>query len=294
MHLQNSSKWFNKLIYGTFLIVITAYASSSFATNSTNKPGNINELNNSSHAPDSDVSINNSFAVELPEVIKKLQENGVEIVGKLDSPAEIEAYAAIAKQQPLAVYLTPDKKHVIIGTMIDEQGNDLTHNALEESTVNVWTEQTWQALTESAWIQDGNPEAERIVYMFTDPNCSFCHKFWLQSRPWIEAGHVQLRHILVGLLTETSKGKAAAILAAENSSEALRMHEDTVKEGGINVLETIPDNIAEQLQHNENLMAELLIDGTPGILYFDGDNKLQIQRGAPLEQNLPDILGQQP
>lgn len=62
--------------------------------------------------------------------------------------------------------------------------------------------------------------APRIVYVFTHPNCPFCAKLWLDARPWVDGGKVQLRHVLVGILGPTSAGKAAALLTAKDPSAA--------------------------------------------------------------------------
>ena len=230
----------------------------------------------------------------LPEAVSNLTERGVEIIGELSVPGGLTAYAAIAKQQPLAIYLTPDQEHVIIGTMMDADGMDVATEALEDATVGVWTKQTWDLLSESTWIADGSDDADKVIYMFTDPNCPFCHKFWTQARPWVEAGRVQIRHIPVALLADTSAGKAAAWLTADDPSQALHDHESAGLEAGSEPLADIPEAIADQLADNQERMDTLQIEGTPGIFYFDDDNKLQIQRGAPLDENLPAILGPEP
>lgn len=227
----------------------------------------------------------------LPEVVKNLERHGVQIVGEFDAPGGLRAYAGMAQQQPLAIYLTPDGEHVIIGTMMDEQGSDVTHVALTDATLGPWTAATWDALSQSHWVADGSDEATHIVYMFTDPNCPFCHKFWEQARPWVETGNVQIRHILVGMLTQTSPGKAAAILHSDDPAQALYDHEKAGPDEGVDPLADIPEEITERLDHNAELMSQLQIQGTPGIFYFDQDGALQIQRGAPLDQDLELILG---
>ena len=83
----------------------------------------------------------------------------------------------------------------------------------------------WQRLS-NTWIADGAAgEAPRVIYMFSDPNCPFCNMFWKQARPWVEAGDVQLRHVMVGMLRPDSAGKAAALLAAKDPEAALNEHE---------------------------------------------------------------------
>lgn len=228
---------------------------------------------------------------DVPDVVKNLEQHDVQIVGKFDAPGGLQAYAGIAQQQPLAIYLTPDGKHVIIGTMMDEDGSDVTQTGLAQATVGPWTTLTWEALSNSRWVADGKDTAPHIIYMFTDPNCPFCHKFWQQSRPWIDSGHVQIRHILVGMLTQTSPGKAAAILAADDPAQALHDHENAGKDKGIAPLDDIPTELDAILKRNAQLMEQLQVQGTPGIFYFDPEGKLQIQRGAPLDEHLEQILG---
>lgn len=228
---------------------------------------------------------------ELPPAVKNLEQHDVEIVGKFETPGGLQGYAGITQQQPLAIYLTPDGKHVIIGTMMDEEGSDVTQSALTEATIAPWTASTWDALSKSSWVSDGNDDAEHIIYMFTDPNCPFCHKFWEQARPWVESEKVQIRHILVGVLTQSSPGKAAAILQADDSAQALYDHENAGPDDGIEPLDSIPAEIASSLERNVLLMKQLQIQGTPGIFYFDQDGALQIQRGAPLDEDLEQILG---
>lgn len=227
----------------------------------------------------------------LPLVVKNLEQHGVQIVGEFDTPGGLRAFAGIAQQQPLAIYLTPDGENVIIGTMMDDKGKDVTHAALTEATLSSWTAATWDALSKSHWVGDGNDDASHIIYMFTDPNCPFCHKFWEQARPWVQEGKVQIRHILVGMLTHSSPGKAAAILLADDPSQALHAHEAAGPDDGIEPLSDIPDEITEKLAQNADLMKLMQIQGTPGILYFDQNGALQIQRGAPLDQDLELILG---
>lgn len=234
-------------------------------------------------------NINNDLD-NLPAVIKNLENTkDVQIISKLPDMGGLHAYAAIAKQQPIAIYLSPDSQHIIIGSMLDEQGADITHAPLEQAMLSAWSKQTWQMLGDSTWVADGKDTAPRIIYMFTDTNCPFCTKFWQQARPWVDSGKVQIRHILVGIINENSAAEAAGILLNENPELALLEHESREKRA--RAVSSIPLEIEEGLTSNLRLMKRFEIDGTPGIFYFDNENKLQIQRGAPLDENLVDILG---
>jgi thiol:disulfide interchange protein DsbG len=164
----------------------------------------------------------------------------------------------------------------------------------------------WKQLESSHWLEDGKKGAPRTVYVFTDPNCPYCNKFWADARPWVDSGKVVLRHVLVGVLTPTSRGKAAALLADRNPAQALLTYErnhaaqnsKTLATGrprplgddGLNPLAMIPPAIDAQLEANERLMTALGIVATPAMVWQDGAGMMQVRTGAP-DSALPTILG---
>ena len=164
-----------------------------------------------------------SFALAaqpLPAALAALQKQGLSIVGTFPSPGGMTAYAAHAGTEPVALYLTPDGKHVIAGTLFDATGKNLTAAGLEKVLAQPMTDAVWGRLEKSHRIVDGRADAPRTVYVFTDPNCPYCNKLWADARPWVDAGKLQLRHVMVGILTPTSVGKAAALLGDKNPAAA--------------------------------------------------------------------------
>lgn len=244
-------------------------------------------------------------APERPAALQALQKQGVTVVGTFPAPGGLTAWAGYIGQRPLALYETPDGKHVIAGTLLDAQGNEVAEAALEKAVRAPMADAVWKQLEASHWIQDGKKNAPRTVYVFTDPNCPFCNKFWADARPWVDSGKVVLRHVMVGVLTPTSPGKAAALLADKNPSAALEAYErshakangkalDTGRprplDGGLKPLSTIPPEIASKLAANEKLMGALGVQATPAMVWRDAAGALQVRTGAP-ESSLPVILG---
>ncbi|NII55800.1 thiol:disulfide interchange protein DsbG [Luteibacter sp. SG786] len=148
-----------------------------------------------------------------------------------------------------------------------------------------------KTLSEATWVLDGKPDAPRIIYAFTDPNCPYCHDFWQAARPWVESGKVQIRTLLVGVIREDSPNKAAAILGASDPSAALTRNETTFSQGGIDPVETIPPRIQEQLERNQALMQSLGFRGTPGIVIADADGKPVKANGLPRDGKLEALFG---
>lgn len=247
-----------------------------------------------------------SHSQEKPAALRALEKKGVTIVGKMASPTGLTAYAGLMEEQPVALYVTPDGKQVIAGTVFDASGNDLTRAPLEEAVRKPMSERAWAELSRANWIADGQDSAPRKVYVFTDPNCPYCNKFWADARPWVDSGKVQLRHIMVGILTPTSAGKAAALLGDKNPAAALNAYEQShastnakvlagghpkpLDDTGLKPVANIPAAIQGKLEGNEKLMASLGFQATPAILWRDADGSLKMKQGVPAS-SLSEVLG---
>ena len=226
-----------------------------------------------------------------PEPIRALEAKGARIVGSFDAPDGLRGYAAEYQNQGMAFYLTPDGKHVLAGNLYDEKGKDLSKAPLDKLVYAPMAKEVWNKMENSTWIADGSKTAPRVIYLFSDPNCPYCNMFWEQARPWVKAGKVQLRHIMVGIIREDSPGKSAALLASQDPQKALQEHEAAGKGSKLQALDKIPANIEAKLDANMKLMEELELSATPAIFYLDDKGGLQQQQGAPSPDKLVKILG---
>lgn len=224
-------------------------------------------------------------------ILQTLRNQGVIVHGPLNVPGGLTAFAASSGTQPLAVYILPDSKYALIGTLIDGQGNSVADAELKRVVSEPMQREAWAALEAAAWVQDGDAKAERIIYAFTDANCPFCNELWRSARPWVEAGKVQLRHVMVGVIREDSAGKAAAILNASDPQAALTQNELNHAEGGIAPLATIPAETSTKLASNVELMGRLGFSGTPGLVARGSDGSLTFQPGVPRGAGLEAIFG---
>ncbi len=224
---------------------------------------------------------------DWPAPIQSLQAQGLEIHAEFEAPGGLTGYAASYPTGEVAIYLTPDGEHAIVGTLVDAEGNDLSEAALDEHVRAAEFAEVWERLEQSHWILDGDAEAPRVVYTFTDANCPYCRQFWEAARPWVEAGEVQLRHIMVGILTSNSPAKAATLLGAEDPAAALHAHSDSGEE-------VIPAaqarDIEEQVHTNNQLFEELGMVATPSTLFRDGDRVDRVQ-GVPSDERMVEVMG---
>lgn len=245
-------------------------------------------------------------APERPAALQALEKQGLTVVGTYPVPGGLTAWAAYIGQKPVSLFVTPDGKHVIAGTLLDAQGNQVAEAALERAVRGAMTAGAWSKLESSHWIEDGKKGAARTVYVFTDPNCPYCNKFWADARPWVDSGKVVLRHVIVGILTPTSPGKAAALLASKDPAAALAAYERAhveqneksiasgrprpLGDAGLEPLATIPADVKAKLDANERLMASLGLQATPAMVWRDADGAVQMRSGAPTSA-LATVLG---
>ena len=149
-------------------------------------------------------------------------------------------------------------------------------------------------------IADGREDAPRTVYVFTDPNCPYYNKLR------VDAGKLQLRHVMVGILTPTSAGKAAALLGDKNPAAALDVHERAnvasiakglasgrpkpLGDDSLKPLAVVPAALAAQLDANAALMASYGLRATPALAWKDTKGCVQKRQGAP-ESDLAALFG---
>ncbi|MEI8632915.1 thiol:disulfide interchange protein DsbG [Vibrio sp. PP-XX7] len=119
----------------------------------------------------------------------------------------LRAFAGVADGRPIAVYVTHDDK-AIVGTRLDANGSPIDEKTLQNLVVKPMSKKIWAQLSSATWVRDGKADAPRIIYAFSDANCPYCHRFWEVSRPWVNAGKVQVRYIFVGVIREDSPAEA--------------------------------------------------------------------------------------
>ena len=166
---------------------------------------------------------------------------------------------------------------------------------------------TWEQLEHTRWIADGRADAPRKVYVFLDANCKYCTKFWSDARPWVNAGKVQLRHVMVGVIAPSSPGKAATLLADPDPAARLSAFEQahafgvvrmmsggprqTLEDPSLAPMAPVPEALARTLADHEELMHGFGLLGTPGIVFRSPDGRHVVAKPGLSPEELPQVLG---
>ncbi len=210
---------------------------------------------------------------------KQLETDGFEFVRQIPAPQGLTGWVGHTDQYSNTVFISNDGKYYIKGDLFDAKGENLSTVQIETHMKQAILDDVWKTLERSTWIQDGKKDAPRIVYVFSDPNCPYCHKFWQSARPWVESGKVQLRHIQVGVIREESRGQVASLLMSKNPET--EFYEMNVNKGQkrLKRAESIPVEIAEKIDFNQSLMSKYGFFSTPSMVWKNSKNEFQSAQG---------------
>lgn len=155
--------------------------------------------------------------------------------------------------------------------------------------------QLWQRLGQAAWVEEGSSHPQHLFYVVTDANCPYCNELWQKLQPFYGQG-LRVRYVMVGILSDSSPGKAAAILEARDPAKALDQDEAGYGKlpddlgGGIRALAHPKPGTLAALKSDERLMYDLGGQGTPMLIYRDSKGTMHVIQSVPPEAALPGIV----
>lgn len=228
-------------------------------------------------------------ANDYPAPMKLIIDQGGEIISSFKAPESMTGYVIDFRGKALLLYATQSGKYIFTGNMLNAYGEEQGEKALEAYIKGEKNERDWAKLSSSNWVPDGSDNAEIIIYAFMDPNCPYCKQFWQAARPWVDAGKVQVRHIMVGILSQDSSAKTAALLGSDKPEQMLFEHlqgNNTIKP---NYSPT--PNVLAKMQRNLETMQTMGASATPTIFYRNKDGLLSVIRGLPQAQMMSTIMG---
>lgn len=191
----------------------------------------------------------------------------------------------------VTIYLTPDGKHAISGYMYDENGNNLSEQLFQKELYTPAGQEMWKKMASAHWLQDGNKDAPIVLYVFADPSAPTVNSSG-SSPALVEAGKVQIRTLLVGVIKPESPATAAAILATKDPAKTWHDYEQSNGKMALTIPKAIPPEKMKMLNVNQQLMDDLGANVTPAIYYMNKDNMLQQVVGLPDKEKLHIMMGE--
>lgn len=231
-----------------------------------------------------------------PEVAKKMFSNGEKFIKKFDAGFSGFDGWVVQFTNPntsnidfMVAYTSKDGENLFVGHVFNAKGESLTGKAeahIPKQNIDIFKKD----LEASSFVLDGNKDGKEF-YVFIDPDCTYCHKLWLESRQFVK--NVNIKWIPVSILSEGSFAKSAQIIQSKDPFSELSKHENSFESTrGISGLDNkeISLDTANKIKNNTELMKKMKISGTPAIVYKDEGGNLKIINGAPSMDVLEKIM----
>lgn len=212
---------------------------------------------------------------------QQLEKQGYNFVKQIDAPDGLVGWSGYKDEYPSTIFISKDQKYYIVGDLFDAKNKNLTEEAINTHVKGAVLDQIWKSLEQSTWIQDGKKDAPKIIYVFTDANCPYCHSFWQKARPWVDSGKVQLRHIMVGVIRPSSKAQAATLLNSSDREEVFKQFNLNAGKNAVKEMTNIPKALSDQLDHNAEIMEKYGFYATPAIVWKNAKGEIESQQGMP-------------
>ena len=229
------------------------------------------------------------LAAEYPDAVQTLVDEGLKIETRFEAPGGLAGYVGRRNGRAVSLYLMPDGEHVVVGSMMDGFGQNLSTGHIRTYLPEIDLEGAWAQLEEAAWVAEGSQNPERVVYVFTDPNCGYCIIFREKARPLLERG-IQLRHIMVGVIQPSSFAKAASVIAADDPVKQLDFHDNEFPRNWLASSDNIPQKLRIKIDNNNRLMEALSVAVTPSVFYRAAGGQVRKIMGLPDDSALSEAV----
>lgn len=235
-----------------------------------------------------------SRAETYPPVLRPYLDNGLKVTKRFTAASGLTGWVVLHQGQYTVLFTTADGKTLISGALINEQGKNLTAGYTRHYIPQPDFSQAFSELEKSHYITEGTLNApKKVIYIFTDANCPFCHKTWLSLQPYERAG-LQVRWVMVAVLGPNSMNKAIEVMASKDRLAAFRTDMEHFGSGRAVAAGMTPrakPAEADIMRQQTALMTRFGIQGTPGLVWKNATGKVMIKFGMPLPSEIPGITG---
>lgn len=157
-----------------------------------------------------------SAAETYPKAIAQAVKAGVTVVKSFPAASGLTGWVMAQDGRTSIVFTTADKKTLLAGALVDENGENLSAKYEEKYVPKPDFSGLYQSLEKSSHVVEGTlKDPKSVMYVFVDANCPYCHFTWMALQPYEKVG-LQVRWILVDTLGPTSLPKAIEVMAGKS------------------------------------------------------------------------------
>ncbi len=313
------------MFYKTTLIWLLTLGLSSIAPAFANIPADstVEAQDEQASSSRSDENLQNpTGSPHLPEVLKRILVPGMNVSQQFTAQSGLTGWVLSSDDNHTLVYTTADEQTLITGTLLDNQGNNLSefytkrylpeadfallaqahsiaqHSVAQNSNAEQGETEPGQqssmppssTQSRSEQSQNAHDDGSSALYVFFDPNCPFCHFAWQALEVYQQQG-AEIRWIPVAYLQPDSRIKAAAVLQAKHPAQVLRA--SMLQQAAWPMSEKEASKQSDQaLSFNMQLMKRFALQGTPAFVWLDSEQQLQSYSGMPKLATFAEMTGQ--
>ncbi|CAJ4333239.1 Thiol:disulfide interchange protein DsbG precursor [Burkholderia pseudomallei] len=229
-----------------------------------------------------------------------LTASGARIVQTFSSVSGLKAIVAENGKDRRLFYASPDGKSLIVGTVFDAKGVNVTSTDLARAglvasgdaapapnalpgAIRELPSALWDRAAKLRWFEEG--KGDNVMYVIFDPNCPYCRQLWSALRPAVQSGKARVRWLPVAILADSSKGLAAALYASKSPAESMQQLEN-------HMLSPVAPSKETSLAtaYNLLLLRDVGFTSVPTILFRRAGKSLAMT-GEPDQSQLASLTG---
>ena len=228
-------------------------------------------------------------------LVQQVTHGQIQVLKQFTGPGDLVGLVVKSPQgQKAVIYVNKSAQYIIVGNVITADGQSQTATDTDKYVNTEIAQKAWANAANTAWILDGSAKAKHVIYAVADPNCSACHKFYSDTRPYVEKGDLAIRWILVGFLRPSSQGMAMAIINAKDPGALLKQNESQFnmdkEQGAIKPIDNPSADLKAKFAGNMKFMSDHQFTVTPTIIYLDAQGTAHTVMGALPEPQLKDMV----
>jgi thiol:disulfide interchange protein DsbG len=228
-------------------------------------------------------------------LIGKASHNRIAVKSTFLGPDGLTGIVMSSKSGDGIGWITPGGKNIIVGTVMDSNGTNLSKQAHQTfiKSAEIGGSQLTDLLQSLPSIELTGGKSSKTLYVFGDTNCRYCEELFRMITETQNLG-AHVRWIPVAILGDKSLGQAATLLDQENDSmrlALLKRHHGALHDPIQSMAHDNPvfGELKAQIEKSTNVLARLG-QGTPLLAYENAEGKVDIFPKMPSREELNQIV----
>ena len=220
-----------------------------------------------------------------PSALAVVERGGGRVVGNFDAGHGLQGWYVQKGINVQVVYTTLDGDLLIVGALVDPNGDNLTQEQMGVAYEFADFSSIWQGLASANAVSFGPARSE--LYIVFEPHCHYCHLIWNTIKGMKGASF----NLLPVAFRRDSLYLSAALLQEKDRVKVVETYFDPQASAKLAAkYSESSGDVLDKVQANIDFMKNVDINGTPALIWKDHDGKVRFRTGALGPDELKEIL----